>query len=354
MVAVKVATFNVENLFSRPVAMDFTTWSQGQPILNDHHRLNVLFNQGVYSDQDKAEMFSLLKKYGLAALRPRNKYLELRKIRGQLIRYDKHRKPVEIAATGRGDWVGWVELKRTNLTEDSIRNTAQVIAEVDADVLTLVEVEDRPTLQRFHDAVLAPILQGTGKALYPFNMVIDGNDARGIDVGLLSRRPIMRMRSHIDHLTEGRPTFSRDCPEYTIALDNGKELVILPNHFASKGSDTDGTRRRVQAAAVKTIYDQLRSTQEYVIVSGDLNDYPASGALDALLADTDLKDAMALEKYQGYPGTYQHARAEQKLDYLLLSPGLAASTVAVHVNRRGFYAPTKWDCLDGITKWCWP
>lgn len=78
------------------------------------------------------------------------------------------------------------------------------------DILVLVEVESRPALQQFHDRVLQPLLASP----CGYNMVIDGNDQRGIDVGILSRYPIQRMRSHIADRTGARHTFSRDCPEY--------------------------------------------------------------------------------------------------------------------------------------------
>ena len=110
---------------------------------------------------------------------------------------------------------------------------------------------------------------------YLYNMVIDGNDQRGIDVGILSRYPIHRMRSHISDRS-GESTFSRDCPEYFVELPSGRELVILPNHFASKRSDATGQRRRVQAKAVRDIYTALRKRVAHVVVAGDLNDHPAA------------------------------------------------------------------------------
>ncbi len=347
MNTLRVATFNVENLFSRPKAMNFPTWKQGQPILDDFHRLDALLSQDSYSAKDKAAILALLEKYGLTSTRPQNPYLELRTIRGGLLKRSKNAPPVVIA-DGRGDWVGWVELKKDAIEDQAIENLATIIAEVNAHVLVLVEVEDRPTLARFHNMVLVPILKKLGYPPYDFNMVIDGNDRRGIDVGILSRKPIIRMRSHIDHKSNGKPTFSRDCPEYYIQAD-GTEIVILPNHFASKGSDPKGARRRVQAAAVKEIYDGLRETHEYVIVAGDFNDDPSSRALDDVLVHTNLKDAMSLPMYSGYPGTYQHANASQKLDYLLFSPALVSGVTKVDLDRRGFYAPNKWKSFDNLT-----
>src|SRR5437773_870695 len=70
---------------------------------------------------------------------------------------------------------------------------------------------------------------------YPHVMVIDGNDDRGIDVGLMSRFPIGSMRSHVDDIENGSLIFSRDCPEYEIALPSGSTLLVLVNHLKSKG-----------------------------------------------------------------------------------------------------------------------
>jgi len=183
-------------------------------------------------------------------------------------------------------------------------------------------------------------------------MVIDGNDERGIDVGILSRFPIQRMCSHItDRATKHAQslTFSRDCPEYYVELPSGRELLLLPNHFASKGSDRTGDRRRVQAAAVRKIYDELKRRFPLAIVAGDLNDHPRSRALDSLLKRTDLRDGMSLKQYRGtFPGTYQRATADEKIDYLLLSPALQRKLEVVDVCRKGFYAPKKWESFENI------
>ena len=342
-----VATFNVENLFERPRAMNLPSWSEGQPALNAAGELNALFNRRVYTAANRRRMLHLLAQFGLLASRANNRFLTLRTVRGQLIER-KAGKPPQIVATGRDSWTGWVELKKEQLADAAIANTARVIAEVDPDILVLVEVENRPAIQHFHDKVLAPLLAKP----FPYNMVIDGNDERGIDVGVLSRCPIRSMRSHItDRVsrTAKSLTFSRDCPEYYVELPSGRDLLLLPNHFASKGSDRTGNRRRVQAAAVRKIYNGLRQRFPLAIVAGDLNDNPRSGALDALLKRTDLRDCMSLKQYRGpFPGTYQRATAAEKIDYLLLSPALQRKVEMVDVFRKGFYAPRKWDSFENI------
>jgi endonuclease/exonuclease/phosphatase family metal-dependent hydrolase len=347
---IRVAEMNVENLFELPSAMALPTWGEGQPAIDAAHELNVLFQQEKYSSADKQRMLELLDAQGLLETRPHNPLLELRKIRGQLFKKPMNG-PAEIVANGRADWVGWIDLKTQPIEDEAIANTARVLAEVNADILVLVEVEDRIALQRFHDAFLVPELEKLGHEPYGYNMVIDGSDPRGIDVGILSRKPVVWMRTHITDAVDGKRIFSRDCPEYYVSLGTeAGEIVVLPNHFASKGSDKTGTRRKVQAQRVREIYDAIRAAgHDRVIVAGDLNDFPASGNLDALLKDTDLTDAMATDRYHGaFPGTYQHATAKEKIDYLLLSPELAAKVTAVDVNRRGFYAPEKWESFENI------
>lgn len=346
----RLAEMNVENLFEIPCAMALPTWEQGQPAIDAAHELNVLFEKEIYSSTDKQRMRKLLDEQGLLETRPNNPFLELQKSRGQLFRKPMNG-PAEIVADGRASWVGWVDLKKQPIEDDAIVNTARVLAEVNADILVLVEVENRIALEQFHDAYLVPELEKLGHKPYPFNMVIDGNDRRGIDVGILSRKPITQMRTHITDAIKGKKIFSRDCPEYYISLGGQmNDLVVLPNHFASKGSDRTGKRRRVQAQRVREIYEALRGAgYPFVVVAGDFNDFPESGVLDALLKDTDLTDAMATDKYHGaFPGTYQHATAKEKIDYILLSPELTAKVAEVDVNRRGFYAPKKWESFENI------
>lgn len=349
--SIRVATFNVENLFDRPAAMNLENWEDGQKYIDDCGRLNSILNHETYSAEDKETILTLLKKYGLDKTWGKNEYLELREIRKKFLARHKD-KPAEVVASGRSDWVGWVELTKAHIDDEAIKNTARVIADINPDIIVLVEVENRPTLIRFHDWILKPIMKDRGLEPYPHLMLIDGNDARGIDVAIMSRYPIKRMVSHVDDRTgAGTPTFSRDCPEYYLDLGNGSEIVVLPNHFASQGSDFNGKRRRVQADAVKEIYKKIRPLSRYVIVAGDLNQPPEKdGALDPIWNETDLKDAMHLPAYTGeFKGTYQTATDDKKFDYLLLSPELRQKVLAVDVNRMGYYAPKKWKSYDNLT-----
>jgi hypothetical protein len=127
--------------------------------------------------------------------------------------------------------------------------------------------------------------------------VIDGNDGRGIDVGLMTGKnhPIGLMRSHVDDRdSKGNDIFSRDCPEYAVQLPSGQTLWVLVNHLKSKGYGgkvTSDRKRKAQATRIKAIYEaRVAAGDELVAIVGDLNDTPDSDPLSPLLKHTDLKD----------------------------------------------------------------
>ena len=83
---------------------------------------------------------------------------------------------IEVVASGREDWIGWVDLKKERVNELATEHTARVIRDVGADVLGVIEAESRVALKHFTDA---GILNEGSSPLYPHIMVIDGNDDRG-------------------------------------------------------------------------------------------------------------------------------------------------------------------------------
>ncbi len=191
--AVRIASFNVENLFQRARALDLGSWTAGRPILEAHAQLNTLFAEAVYTAARKQRILDLLAELGLLHA-DAAEFAILRVIRGQLV--VRHRDgTVEVVADGRADWVGWVDLTREPADELALRHTAMVVRDVAADVLGVVEAEDRTTLQRFNEQLLADV----GGTPYEQVMLVDGNDDRGIDVGIFVRAPlsIEHIRTHV-------------------------------------------------------------------------------------------------------------------------------------------------------------
>ncbi|MEJ7786433.1 MAG: endonuclease/exonuclease/phosphatase family protein [Solirubrobacteraceae bacterium] len=356
----RIASFNVENMFRRPKALNPATYEQNRPILEAYARLQNLLEKATYSDTDKTRIVELLEILGLKRS-DASEWVILRRSRGQLVAR-KRDGSVTVTAGGRAEWIGWLELKREAVDEVATRNTARVIAGLGADVLAVIEAEDRPALDRFNRDVLATGFDDDRQAWrYRHVMLIDGNDDRGIDVGLMTRQawPIAQMRSHVDDLTDdSEAVFSRDCPEYELDGPAGARLLVLANHFKSKGYGKpaiSNARRTQQAQRVADIYRARRAEgTELIAVVGDLNDTPDSEPLAPLLHATDLKDISEHDSYtdDGRTGTY--ATGRDKIDYLLLSPALFARARAGGVDRSGVWRGPRvknpWPMLDTITK----
>lgn len=337
----RLATFNVENLFSRVRAMNTDT-SAGQPILAEFSKLNALLQKATYTAADKTRILASLTALGLRNKDDGGQHAVLRQNRGKLLKRPQNG-AVEVVAGGRGDWIGWVELKKEAVNEVATRMTAKVIDDVAADVLAVIEAEDRVALVKFHQQLLEPI-----NARYASIMLIDGNDERGIDVGLLTRRNfvIESIVSHVDDSRNGSRIFSRDCPEYTVRTPSGTTVRVLVNHLKSKiGSPaSSNARRKEQAKRVRAIYDQRRAEGvSRIAIVGDFNDTPTSDPLRPLLGSgSDLKDVFTHPQFagDGRPGTYGNGTASNKFDYLLLSPALWSKVTAAGVHRLGVWGGT--------------
>ncbi len=369
----RLASFNVENLFARAKALDTTTWAEGEPALAAFDRFNTIAAKAEYTEQDKADMLAqllileiLIPTQAGARLNPNpfGAWALLRENRGDFLVAPNNAVP-RIVATGRDAWSGWVELITEPVDEVAIHMTARVITEVEADAICLVEAENRPALVDFNTEML--------DRRYGHGMLIDGNDPRGIDVGLYCAADIdiVWMRSHVDDPDPARPgksVFSRDCPVYRLRLPSGADLYLLLNHFKSQSfssGNPDPLRSR-QSARVREIYDQLIADgASLVAILGDFNKGPDTAdpshhpTLEPLLdPGTPLVDAYDLPGFDvgPRPGSFQSCSLRNRLDYILLSPDLAAAATGGGVFRKGLWGtptnknkPQDWEIFPEIT-----
>ena len=338
----RIASFNVENLFSRARIMNGADWGAGKDILTEYTRLNARLQKAAYTANEKQEILKSITARGQKK-QHEAMYVILGHNRGHLLKRRSSGAP-QVIADGRADWVGWIELKTEAVNDIGVEMTARVIRDVNADVIAVVEAEDRTALLHFNDQLLKPIL-----ADYSSVMLIDGNDDRGIDVGLLTKDgcTIETMVSHVDDTKNGARIFSRDCPEFSVRVNSTDAILVLVNHFKSKGygSPADSNaRRKMQAQRVREIYDLRRSQGiDLIAVVGDFNDIPDSEPLQPLLAAaSDLKDIFEHPQFQsdGRPGTFGNGAKSQKLDYILLSPPLFQRVSAAGVWRKGVWGGT--------------
>ena len=335
----RIASFNLENLFSRARAMNLGTWARGP---GGPGRL--------LPAQQPAAKTGLFRRRQTGHPRRGPPPGPGRRRRNR-IRYPApeprraarrpQNGPPEVAAAGRGDWIGWLELKTEAVNEIATEMTARVIQDVNPDILAVIEAEDRIALTRFNEQLLQPV-----NATFGGIMLIDGNNSRGIDVGILTKPGITieSMVSHVDDLENGQKVFSRDCPEYTLRVSETTTILLLINHFKSKGYGSQASsnaRRKIQARRVRELYDRRRAEGiDRIAILGDFNDTPESDPLQPLLGDgSDLKDIFEHPQFQsdGRPGTFGNGTKSSKFDYILFSPALFACVTAGGVWRKGVW-----------------
>src|SRR5690606_36097724 len=115
----KIAAFNVENLFERAKAFNETT-SVSEKIISGVAELNNMFEKDEYTTDDLKRMKHLFKILKLEKS-DHGEFVILRKIRGKIVSRPRNR-PMEINARGRKDWIGWVELKTAHVNELAVLN----------------------------------------------------------------------------------------------------------------------------------------------------------------------------------------------------------------------------------------
>jgi len=128
----------------------------------------------------------------------------------------------------------------------------------------------------------------------------------------------------------------------------GRDVIVIGNHFNSKGGDqplmgrfqpparVSETQRHLQAQTVRAFVDQIRAadSRAAVVLLGDLNDFEFSQTADLLVGDgylTDLPRTVPLpERY-----SYVFQGNSQVLDHILISAPLAREFYQydiVHIN----------------------
>lgn len=198
----------------------------------------------------------------------------------------------------------------------------KVLNQIDADVLVLVEVENKAVLDDLNKTELG------GK--YTASSLIDGNDYRGVDIGVLSKYPIDSVVSHKD---EGFPLngtqgpnyyYSRDCPEIHIAF-NGRKMVFLGTHLKAKSND-DPIKRLAEAQHTRAIADSLakQDPSRAIVILGDFNDTPDSPPYLATVGTGATKYADAtLPLAAADRWSYNFQGKLELIDYQFVNPVLA-------------------------------
>jgi len=160
------------------------------------------------------------------------------------------------------------------MVEIKLNHTAEVICDLDADILGLQEIENENILN-----VLKEKLKNVG-CTYTYSAITEKEGA-SIQVALLSRFPIKRQQ---DIQVSSAPRV-RNILEVEVELQ-GKPLTLFVNHWKSKAYKGYESKRVKYAKALQARIAKLSISKEYIIL-GDFNsDYNAYLTLEDKIDDT--------------------------------------------------------------------
>lgn len=255
------------------------------------------------------------------------------------------------------------ECLNKNYTEKALKvkmnNIASVVLDVDGtgpDNLLLIEVENDRVLGQLNKEYLTT-------AKYITQVLIEGPDKRGIDVGFLSRFPMVGQPQL--HQIPWQPENdkdkewmfrSRNILEVNVKAPNGDPMTFFVAHFPSQ-SNPFYWRKQASEFLAKLIKD--KGPNAMVVAGGDLNVTHEEEEDTKVLRST-LGEVGAISHFTGCkecPGTHNYRRSWSFLDVQVYSkalltdgPGsyqLAPETIdvirynPVHV-KKGKY-PLRWD-----------
>lgn len=263
-------------------------------------------------------------------------------------------------------------------TDDKMQHTALAIADAEADIICLQEIESLEALKAFEYGYLFKMI-GSG---YRHKYLVDGNDGRGIDVAVMTRDEtadgdaieFVSLQSHA-HLTYDdaglfgpdlkavgeephQRVFRRDCLEIDFRI-GGRPVTLYVVHFKSMGPGREGVEgrewtmpvRRAEAAAVRHIIEKRfgkgHTASKRFIIAGDMNDYRERVVIEGSIRKQPrftpvmeeesgieplLAKGFSVNLVERRPPldrwTLFHSRGPQEqhlcqLDYILVSPALA-------------------------------
>lgn len=212
-----------------------------------------------------------------------------------------------------------------------LERLAETIRDVNADVLALQEVESRGCLQRFLDK----FLDDMG---YRHVVLVEGNDPRGIDVGLVSRVPVGRVVSHAQLRFDpevqqaGTNRFQRDLLCVEIRPPGKENFHVWVVHLKSQSGPEDAEPIRLsEARQIRLLVERrcAEDAQARFVICGDFNDDFASPAVQTIVG---AKAPHLAAPFDTIPRaeriTYSQDPHRSMIDFLFFSPALAEQYVA--------------------------
>lgn len=352
----KIATFNIQNLFHRdkslvekPFGKCLTDWMQ---------ELDTLMRKSsnTLTEQERIRDLSFLLGFEKVAPRP---YAVLRRKAGFLYMKGIHHS-TETRAGHLTDWNGWIEVQTKPISPTATDNKAKVIADINADILLLQEVEGRASLEEFNREILPKF----GCEPYDHSFVIQTNDMKGLEIAILLREGYT-LETIKTHLIGGYSDLFLNLVEYEIITPSSEKIYVLATYLANQTDDIKiaNTIRKSQVENIAKVYKNLLAQgKTKVIIAGSFNAPSYCDSLAPLFQNTDAKDitkhfSFEVATDEGDDATYFRLGAykmgvniKQK-DYLLFSPSLFERMQDSGLNRKAMWPKKKpqWSTYKKLT-----
>ncbi|SRX74729.1 exonuclease/endonuclease/phosphatase family protein [Aequorivita antarctica] len=335
----KVATFNVQNLFHRERSLIQQT--RGKCVSDWIIEFDTLLKKKKCASNTKrlTELSFLLdfdKTY-------QNPYVVMRKKAGELylkgMNCSKELKSGELT-----DWNGWIKVQTVPIDPEATNHKAMVISEINPDILVLQEVEDKMSLDEFNKFILPKF----NCESFPECILIPSSEGKGRNQALLLKNGY-QLESIKVHKIDDSENATQELLEYEIPTPKGRSIHLLSAYFYENKIDKELAFkiRKNQAYQVSIIYKMFQMQgKTNIIIAGTLNAPSYCNSLAPLLQETDLKDISKCKTFnvefdEGKDATYFRLGAYRmgvnikQQDYLLLSPELFSSVKSSGLNRKG-------------------
>ena len=352
----KIATFNIQNLFHRDKSLFEQT--KGKCITDWMQELDTIMRKTgktIY-EQERVRELSFLLGFEKTSPLP---YAVLRRKAGLLYLKGIHHS-TETRAGHLTNWIGWIELQTKPILPSATDNKALVIADVNADILLLQEVEDRASLEDFNQKVL-PKFNCTP---YDHSFVIQCNDMKGLEIAILLREGYT-LQTIKTHLIGGYSDLFQNLIEYEISTPKSEKIYILATYLAKQTEDFKiaDTIRKSQVENIARIYKALLAQgKTNVIVAGTFNTLSYCDSLSPLFQNTDAKDITRHFSFEVATdegddasyfrlGAYRMGVNIKQKDYLLFSPALFDKMQDSGLNRKALWPNKKpqWSIYKEVT-----
>lgn len=217
--------------------------------------------------------------------------------------------------------------------EEEMAALVRVFRQMRADIVALQEVGSGAELAELQRRLARAGLR------YPYRDILDGAD-QSRRVAVLSRFPIVSSAEYVEDIfTLGGVEFhvNRGILAAEIEPRPGYNLVLLVVHLKSKRYHPQNSNliRQEEAGIARSYVTSLLASKPglNLILAGDMNDTPNTGAIRTLIGDEDGPAPPLVDlRFPDSDGLYwtQHwdyGDVYSRFDYLLASPGMVADAV---------------------------